>query len=350
MKNYSHGGDIYSYKEKYGKIPKDFSINVNPLPLPSSVKEAYIKAFDKASVYPDHSSASLVKALARYENIPEDTIFCGGGASEIIYRIFYGLKPWKTIIPAPSFSEYAKAAEMSGSKVTYRYLNEAKGFYLAESILEDIEENCLVFLCNPNNPTGRIINAPLMDKIAAKCYEKGCILVVDECFADFCPGLVSCKKYLKDYDNIIILKAFTKFFGLAGLRLGYCISLSRSYLEKIEAAGQSWAVSATAAACGEAVLKEKSYFDKSIGVIQEEKKFLLREFTGLPVEIYGQAANFIFFRSEDLFLKEKLEKRGILIRDCRDFKGLRPGFYRIGVKLREDNVILAEALKNAISG
>lgn len=346
MKNYCHGGDIFEYKKRFGRFPLDFSVNVNPLPLPQSVKNAYLQAFDFVGIYPDHASSNLCEKIVDYENVHKEYILCGNGASDLIYKIFIGLKPTDVLVTAPTFSEYIKAAQLIGSSILFHHLIEENNFAVTDKLLENIGKTGLLVLCNPNNPTSKIIDVGLIENILEKCCENGVIVVVDECFGDFCKDFNSCAQYLHKYDNLIIIKAFTKIFHMAGLRLGYCLSSNREYLGKIEAAGQSWSVSTPAMTCGEAVLEEKEYLKRSIDVINKEKSYLVSELKKFPLKIYNYEANFIFFRSDFCDLDKKLEKYGILIRNCHDFVGLSSNFYRIGVRLHDDNKTLIEALKN----
>lgn len=348
MREYSHGGDSFSFMERFGMTPIDFSVSVNPVPLPASVKKAYMDAFGMANIYPDFRADKLREKIARYEETDKNYIICANGASDIIYKLFYALKPKTTVMAVPVFDDYSKAAAIAGSSLKLHYLKSENGFRLTEDFLNGIEENSLCVVSNPNNPTGLLTGVEMADKIVEKCADMGATLVVDECFIDFCHGAASFKKYMKNYGNMLIIKAFTKVFGMAGLRLGYGLSSSIELLEKIDSVGQSWNISAPAMACGEAVLEESSYLKKSLEIINEEKRFLLSILEKLNVKICGHDANFIFFYCKEHNLSEKLQKYGIMIRDCSNFEGLDRGYYRIGVRLHEDNEKLAEALKNEI--
>lgn len=346
MKNYCHGGDIFEYKKRFGRFPLDFSVNVNPIALPQSVKNAYLQAFDFVGIYPDHAASHLCEKIAVYENVIKEHVLCGNGASDLIYKIFLALKPANILVTAPIFNEYIKAAQLIGSNILFHNLIEKNNFTVTDELFETINKADLLVLCNPNNPTSKMIDVSLMEKIIEECYQNGVILVIDECFGDFCKNFTSSIPHINKYNNIIVIKAFTKIFHMAGLRLGYCLSSNREYLAKIDAAGQSWSVSAPAMACGEAVLDEKEYLKHSIHIINEEKQFLVSELKKMPIKVYSYDANFIFFRSNFNDLEKKIEKFGILIRNCHNFVGLSSEFYRIGVRLHNDNQILIEALKN----
>lgn len=348
MRDYPHGGDSFSFMERFGKKPTDFSVSVNPVPLPESVKKAYISAFETANIYPDFRADKLREKISKFEAVGKDCIICANGASDIIYKLFCALKPKTAVMAVPVFDDYSKAAAIAGTSLKFHYLKSENGFRLTEDFLNRIEENSLCVVCNPNNPTGLLTGAEMADKIAQKCADMGATLVADECFIDFCPGAASFKKYMKDNGNLLIIKAFTKVFGMAGLRLGYGLSSNMELLEKIDSAGQSWNISAPAMACGEAVLEDFDYLKKSLEIINAEKSFILSVLEKLNVKICGHDANFIFFRCKEHNLSEKLQKYGIMIRDCSNFEGLDRGYYRIGIRLHVDNEKLTEALKNEI--
>lgn len=175
----SHGGDIY---RNQGLL--DFSINVNPLGPPQRVKEAIRDKIEEISVYPDVFCESLCEKIAEYEEVNPDFLVCGSGASELIYGFVQGLRPKSGLILAPTFSEYQRALESVNAEVIPYYLKE--GFRIEEDILELFPNVEVVFLCNPNNPTGQLIEKEMLLQIIQACERQGIYLVLDECFFGFC--------------------------------------------------------------------------------------------------------------------------------------------------------------------
>jgi threonine-phosphate decarboxylase len=204
----------------------------------------------------------------------------------------------------------------------------------------------MLFLCNPNNPTGLTIENSLLSEILTRCHEKGTLLVVDECFNDFldAPPEHSLVGQIGEYDNLLILKAFTKLYGMAGVRLGYGISSNIALLEQIRLSGQPWAVSSAAQSAGICALAETDFVVRTREVIAIEKAFLLGELSALNTQIIGSSANYIFFKCPNENLAVQLRDKGILLRDCSNFEGLSGGFYRIAVRVREDNLRLIGAM------
>lgn len=334
----NHGGDIYRNRVKY-----DFSVNVNPFGMPERCREAIIDSLRMASCYPDCEMTELRRRLAVKElgkDASEKNVILGNGASELIYGICQFLKPEKTLVTAPAFKEYEAGARISGGEVVYQVLKEAEEFAVTEAILDNITPDIgLLFLCSPNNPTGQVLDRKLLEKAAEKCEETGTFFCLDECFLPFMEEeeRFTMKGNLDRFSHLLILKAFTKIYGMAGIRFGYLLSSNAALLEKIRDVMQPWNVSVPAQAAAMAALEEDDYVLKTKKLISEEREYLLSEMKKLNVHIIGQpGANFIFFRDREDLAERFLEK-GVLIRTCSNYTGLQEGFFRIGVRSPEEN-------------
>ena len=184
MNRFAHGGDIYSRH-----IEHDFSANINPLGLPDEVLLEISDSLWRCGNYPDPSCRELIRAISDSEWFPSGRIVCGNGAADMIYRIVSAFKPRRALVCAPTFSEYEKALTEYGCAIRQHFLSQENDFRLTCNILSDITSDIdILFLCNPNNPTGHTIPPELMEHISAKCRETGTFLVVDECFLDFVEG------------------------------------------------------------------------------------------------------------------------------------------------------------------
>jgi threonine-phosphate decarboxylase len=342
-----HGGATEGYMLEYGRQPLDFSANCNPLGIPASVPAAVLEAAEHADKYPDPLCRRLRAALAEKINVTPKQILCGNGAADIIFRLALARKPKKALVTAPTFAEYALALETAGCEVVYHPLLEAEGFTLTDDILRRLTpELDMVFICNPNNPTGLTVPPVLLRHILDACEASGTLLVVDECFNGFLdePEKHSLKPLLGQYENLLILDAFTKLYGMAGVRLGYCLSGNALLLEAIQNAGQPWAVSSLAQAAGIAALREEQYVQKARALIQSERAYLFDALRDIGIQTPGGEANYIFFRSDMPGLVPRLREKGILIRDCSNYVGLSQGYYRIAVRTHEENAALIKAL------
>lgn len=338
-----HGGDIYSHP---GVL--DFSANINPLPTPDPILEAAKEGLELVSGYPDYACRELRAALAGSLRCPMDCIICGNGAAELLFTLVLARKPQKALVAVPGFLEYENALRSVGTEIVYYPLQETNGFALCEDYLSSLtEELDMVFLCSPNNPTGNLIDRELLLKISDICENKQILLVMDECFQDFLqnPSRYSLLQELAGRQYLFLLKSFTKLFGLAGLRLGYGVTWNRELLEKMKQSRQPWSVSLPAQKAGIAALAQEEYVRKTREYIRQEQQFLYQSLRGLGWKVYEPSANFIFFRG-CVGLQETLLEQNILIRDCSNYCGLEPGYYRIAVKKHEENKKLIEAVGN----
>lgn len=337
-----HGGNVYQYKNCV-----DFSANCNPLGTPESVKNAIIESLSHISDYPQVGCAPLKDAIAQYEGVKPSQVICGNGAAEIIFSLCRALKPKKALLPAPTFAEYEQALTSVDCSCSHFFLKEEREFSMDDSFLEEIsKEFDIIFLCNPNNPTGILTDRDFLMKVLKKCREHSVFLVVDECFLDFVeePESYTLKDVLKEYQNLFLLKAFTKRYAMAGVRLGYGLTANQDLLQKMESVTQPWNVSSLAQAAGLAALKETEYVKEGRETVFKEQEFLKKEMKELGFTVFPSEANYIFFKGErNLF--EKCVQKGVLIRDCSNYPGLEAGYFRIAVKSHEDNIRLIQALK-----
>ncbi len=334
-----HGGDIYSRE-----ISLDFSANLNPSGMPEGVKTALKNSVSEWENYPDPLCRKLCKALSEYENFPIENIVCGNGAADLIYRLVKAVNPKKVIVTAPTFSEYEKALSENGTEILHYYLSEKYDFAIDKGILNVLDSSTdMIFLCNPNNPTGQYVPKDILKAVAEKCLENDIILVCDECFLSFVTDGKS--KSIRHFlnKNVIILNAFTKIYSMAGLRLGYALFGSTELAETVQKTGQYWSVSTPAQIAGIAALNEKNYIEKTVQLINKERDFLTAELQKFGFRVFKSEANFILFRC-DMPLDELLLREKIAIRNCGNYEGLSDGYFRIAVRNHEENAMLITAI------
>lgn len=348
MDNLIHGGDIYSRRRNNTEFILDFSANINPFGMPDTVKKAIIDNIESYTNYPDPLCRDLRKALELHENTDSCNIICGNGAADIIFKITLGLKPKKALLIAPTFAEYEEAISLVNGEINYYNLREENDFCIGNDILNYITSDLdIIFICNPNNPTGIPLKKEKMFNILDKCKKNNVVLVVDECFIDFLidEEEYSVKNYMSQYSNLIILKAFTKMYAMAGIRLGYMICSNASIINKISSIGQPWSVSTVASKCGIAALKEVDYVKKTKEYIRKNREYLIQELNNLGYKVFESKVNFILFKTPNTNIKDKLEKYGILIRSCSNYRNLNEKYFRIAVKSEENNKYVIDCLK-----
>lgn len=345
-----HGGDWAGYRARFGHDALDFSANVSPLGLPQGVADAIVAALPTADRYPDPLCRELRTALSRAEQLPEPWILCGNGAADLIYRLVWALKPLRALLPAPTFAEYAAALESVGCEVKRKTLHEADDFAVTEAFVQAVNQSIdLVFLCQPNNPTGQITPPELVQRLVRRCADCGAVLVVDECFLDFLQqrDALTAKPLLQAAPNLVILKAFTKLYAMAGVRLGYALCSNTALLAKMQAAGQPWGVSSLAQAAGAAALRETAYADAVRALIADQRPKLAAGLRALGLQVIEGSANYLLFRAPET-LGAALQQRGVCLRSCGNYPGLSVGWYRTAVRTAPENEQLLQTMREVL--
>ena len=338
-----HGGDIYR-----NKVALDFSVNINPFGMPKEVETALHNAVEQSELYPDIVSGELRQVVSRWLSVDEDELIFGNGASELFMAIARAVNPKTTVIPVPSFYGYQYALEAVESETVYVELKEENGFLPDDSLIDALtEQTDLLFLTNPNNPTGTLLNREYLHRILKHCKKKNITVVLDECFIEFCGEEYSFLSETATYSNLLVVRAFTKSFAIPGVRLGYLVGSDALLLDKIKKQLPEWNLSVFAQQAGVACIKAKDYLSETVNYMSSERKRMKEQLEALGLRVYDGKANFLLFYSE-IPLYEKLLERGILIRDCSNYKGLSKGYYRVAVKKREDNEILWKAIGECI--
>lgn len=359
---YEHGGIF----DKNCKIKYDFSVNVNPLGMPEKVRHDITEHISLLEKYPNLSDCSLLAKLSAYHNIPEEYFVMGNGASEIITLLVQAILARGAVLPVPTFSGYKKALASRNCRVKEFNLRSDNNFRLTDDFLSYVKKAGtvdMIFLCNPNNPTGALIPYDTIKKVADFCENFGIYLVIDECFMGFVPGekKTSAISLIKDHPHLIIIDAFTKLYCLPGIRLGFCICSNPRILSELNSLKPEWNISSLALLAGEKSLSENEYVHRSIELITTERDFLSKELKSLGFTVFESDTNFILTRLPlalltsshshlaGSMLADKLAREhGILVRNCANFSGLDNSYFRIAVRNHEENVVLMNTLKEYI--
>ncbi len=346
----AHGGDWAGFEQEYGTLPLDFSASISPLGVPEGVCRAICGAAARADRYPDPSCRALRAAIGEKEGVPVKNILCGNGAAELIYRAVLTRKPKRALVTAPSFSEYEAALNTVGCQIAYHTLRRERGFVPDETILEDIAGMDMVFLCQPNNPTGVSVPMPLLLRVLEWCRAAGVLLVADECFVDLMdePKAHTLAGELASGSGLLILRSFTKLYAMAGIRLGYCLSTDGAFLEAMAAGGPPWSVSELSQTAGLAALEETAYAGQVRALVRDQRPKLKAALEGLGLSVIPGEANYLLFQSH-VDLAAPLARQGILLRGCGGFRGLDGSWYRAAVRTGQDNERLIKAIREALA-
>lgn len=340
-----HGGDIYR-----NQVRIDFSVNSNLLGIPDSVKNALHEAVGHCEQYPDIRAEKLAESVSQMTGVGTEHLLFGNGASELFLAIIHAVRPKRIVIPVPSFFGYEKAALASDAEIGYYEMKENAGFALDEGLLEQLTgDTDLLFLANPNNPLGNLLDGALLEKIAAVCREKRITVVLDECFLEFTgkEERLSFKNRLQEYPNVLVVRAFTKIFAIPGVRLGYLFCGDRELTERIKNQLPEWNLSVFAQAAGAAACREKEYLEKTVRFVKTEREYLSGELRRLGFRVYPSTADYLLFYTSVPLYDLLLEKE-ILIRDCGSYRGLHKGYYRIAVKRHGENETLIREIERLV--
>ncbi len=356
--DYSHGGNIAQAARKYGLSEKeiiDFSANINPLGPAPGVYQAVMEEFWRIKHYPDPGCGELPRLLAGHLGVDEKNLLLGNGGAELIYILPRALKIRRALVIAPTFSEYARAVEASGGRVRHVTLPLSGEASPAGRAADHLPGTDAVFVCNPNNPTGRLFGPGDLLPLLDAAEKAGSHMVVDEAFMDFVPqrqhhSLMSMATRLP---NLVVLYSLTKFFGIPGLRLGAAVA-SADVIGGLRRLKDPWSVNALARVAGEAALRDRDHMALTLKTVGEEREYLFSSLFSLPgLRPFPSEANFLLvdvsgtgLKSADLV--EKMAGRGILVRNCANFYGLDDGYIRVAVRTRPENEFLIGALRSVL--
>ncbi len=342
-----HGGLDTAELRSLGLLPEhvlDFSANVNPLGPSRRVKQA--AAATDLSAYPDRHCLALREKLAERLGMGVDNLLIGNGSTEIIHlltRAFLGPQG-NCLIFAPTFGEYQAAATLAGTNVCLFKARQAEGFrWLVDAAVEEILEArpSMVFLCNPNNPTGVYLDRGYVERIHEAVGENG-LFVLDDAYAPLADGQWDSIPLLRN-GNIAILRSMTKDHALAGVRLGF-MAAEPDIVSTVRRLQPAWSVNAVAQAAGIAAFGDAEHVAEGRRVIAEGKEYLYGALETLGISTTKSAANFLLARVGDgTKVRLALLRRGIAVRDCTSF-GL-PEYVRIAVRRPEECTRLIEALR-----
>lgn len=358
-----HGGNPWQLVRQQGGLYQDivdFSVDVNPRGFPASVRTAILAHLEDLRTYPDPEALELREAIAAHHGVMPEVVLPGNGAAELIMLLARLPNVHRAVIITPTFGEYAWAVEQAGGTALHLPTDEAEGFKLRLDTFDwnqHLDSNTLVFLCNPNNPTGVLVPREVTDDLASRCSEAGARLVVDESFIELLedPARASVVAEAGSSEHVIVLRSLTKCFGIPGLRLGYLIG-SPSLVDALRELQPAWPLNTFALSVGVRLFQETAFlakFRRDITALREAFAQELRNLLGLrPLP---SVTNFILCKLTRAeltaeWLCEQMAHCGLLIRNCDSFPGLAPGrFIRIAVRSQEDNHRLLCALREVIT-
>lgn len=352
----AHSGDMYSVMEERGISQTtliDFSASINPLGTPKNVVLEIKKGLRNLINYPDMNATKLRERLGKVHSIDPQSIICGNGCTELIHLVPRAMGFKKVLVVQPTFSDYERACRIARPEcvVTYYMLDRSNDFDVRPQELIDtaVRDNVeAVFMCNPNNPTGRLLQYDGLVEIAQAMRKQKIYFIVDESFIDFSSG-TSLADTVENNPYMIVFKSLTKFYALAGLRLGYGI-FPIHIAKMLKECKEPWTVSTLAQAAGIVALDESDFKSRSMKLINGQKKVLEKGFKNLGIDFIPSHANYyLLFTPDAPKITEQLESNGILVKGCSNFKGLDYRYLRVSVKSPANNKILLKYLKEFLA-
>jgi threonine-phosphate decarboxylase len=355
-----HGGNIWRVSRKF-QIPLsqviDFSVPFNPLGTSKSALQSIRQNLCLLKNYPDPDPQWLIKKISNYVGVHSDNVIVGNGSTELIHLFVETFldREYEAIIPVPTFGEYKTATLKVGGIPLLLRSDSASDFGLDFEKLEKAisKKTRIVFLCNPNSPTGRLLEKDAVLQIIKSAADKNVLVFVDEDYFEFVDydKRYSVVEYVARYNNLFVLRSLTKFFGLAGLRIGFGAT-SPDVVKVLKKAQMPWSVNTLAMLAAAEAVQDNEFIVRSRDFISRSKRHMKKMLQQIPwLKVYPSDTNFFLIEIvkgglTSTQLKEELAKKGLLIRDCSDFDGLSHKFFRVSVNRTKENSKLIRCLKS----
>ena len=333
---HGHGDDGYRQSHKIGA---DFSTNVWYGGEPAGLKDYVFSQWSAINRYPEVLAESLAARVAAHHGVPPGQVLMSSGTTESIYLVAQAWAGQRSTVITPAFAEYEDAGRLHGHELQFLAWEELRpGLELP---------GALVFVCNPNNPTGSVLAAGLLEDLLGT--NPGTVFVLDEAFIEFTTHIQTAIPLLARFDNLLILRSLTKAYAIPGLRLGYVVA-SEKLIDRLTHGKAPWTVNALAAAAGHFIFE---HFAR----VQPPTAQLLADRATFSAQLAKNSMLTISPSHTHYFLGQLhhgtaaelkrwlLARHGLLIRDAANFRGLTPGHFRLSTRPAADNQLLINALR-----
>lgn len=345
---YIPGRGIEEIARAYSLPPEEIiklASNENPLGASPKAIEAIRANAGRVNIYPEAMADELREALSHYVGLSPENILVGNGSDDVMeqcVKVFLSRGEGAVITP-PTFSYYKILITMYGARCIEVQLKEGEIEYSFDeaALLDAAEQAKLLFICSPNNPTGNLVPEALLREM----LERDVIVVLDEAYAEF--SGTSFAHLVEHYENLVVLRTFSKAFGLAGLRVGYCLA-SEEVVDYLARVRQPFSVNLLAQLAAIAALDDRDFLRRSVEVVREGRRYIIEQLRKLGIKAFRSHANFVLFRTDKQGLVEELMKRGIITRGCESFPGLDARYVRVSVGTPEQNRRFVETLEEVL--
>ena len=346
-----HGGDTAKTARKLHRPAGDlldFAASVNPLGMPAEVVAAAQAGVIASAHYPEADAAGLIGALSAHFGLPAGHFLPGRGATDLLFLFPRVLRPRRALLVTPCFSEYERSLLQTGTTIDFSPLSSTERFRLDPArLLHRLEpETDLIVLANPGNPTGVAVPREALIDIVQGAREQALVLV-DESNIDFCPSR-SVLSLLPEHHNLYVLRSFSSFYAMPGLRAGFLAGPLRG-IARFGEVRQPWALCAPALAAAEACLAQEDYRRQSLELIPAWREELAAALAGLGRDVFPSETNILLVQLPPSWpgagaLTFALAEGGILVRDAGNFPSLDDRHFRVTVRTPGENRRLLAAL------
>lgn len=345
IKEYVRGKTIDEIAKEYSLDPSEIvslASNENPFGPPPSAIESIKKYAGKVNRYPSPEDIkNTTEAISTYTGIKESNIVLGNGSDEIIetaMKVFID-KGDEVLIPTPSFSYYEVVSRIFNAKPIKVPRDPQFDLNLGRILKKTRDRTKIIFICSPNNPTGNTVHKKELERL----LKTGKIIILDEAYVEF--SKASYIDLINKWDNLIVLRTFSKAFGMAGLRIGYG-AMTGDLSKRFEGVSPPFSIASPALKGAAAALECREFIDKTINKIKKERERLKKE---IPFKTYPSEGNFLFVDVNPLsatYICEKLMEKGVIVRDCSPMVGEDSNFIRVTVGKKEENNKLLKAMNS----
>lgn len=339
------------YKQAGISLPQqvlDFSENVHPLGPPAFLAEHWPEMLELVGSYPDPDGDPFRTAAAKFHEVDPGQVAVGNGAAEVFTWLARRYRSQRVMLVEPAFSEYRQTLEAENVQIETIQLKAENDWQLTIQHVQSAISGCAaLYICNPHNPTGVLLDIETLHELASACLENKCELVLDEAFIDFIGEQASFMPLLKRFPNVIIVRSMTKMYAIPGLRLGYVISQAET-IEELKRGAAHWNVNALSAAIGADCLQASAYRGQVIKAATEQRRKMQQFLAAHNCPTSNSKANFLTFQlpdssMSDTFFRDLLGE-GIVLRHTESFRGMDGKWFRIGMKSAESMRKLREAI------
>ena len=338
---------------------EDYSHNLNPFGPPKEIDEIITSAIKDISHYPDDSSIEYRTEIAKHYSIDVENVIPAAGSSDII-RMFpntFFNSGDPVLLFSPSFAEYSQQCKIVGANIEYLPLKKKNDFRIdVNELIGRLPDVRAVYICNPNNPTGRVEPRSKILEIIKESKTQDVLVFLDETLLELVYGYdkITCIPYVNKYSNLVIAGSFTKSFAIPGIRIGYGIT-NKNLAKEMNKVRMTWNIGAIEQKVGECLIRDHmDYVFNASKVMSEESKRMFDELKNINFPVEKVSDSFFYFcdisslKIDTGTFINNMKSNGILVRDCSSFGKDFTSYIRFSIKTKKQNDLFLKAVKKSM--